>query len=295
MIIDGKQLSETILSHLKKEIAEGKKKGWKAPCLVIFTVTPTEETKSYLRSKKKQAEAIGAEVRVVTYKELPRYIEFANHVTSEAQNSGVTGVIIQHPLPASLATVSLLDYIPAEKEIEGFKKKPLFEHPIGLAILTMLKAVFSPEDMNDPETALVRLDKDAVFLKSIFKRKRVVLIGKGPTGGGPIGNTLARAKINYINLNSKTPTGDEFISQADVIISAVGKTIIEPALLDRNVVLISVGMHKEDGRWVGDYDDEKIKDSVFAYSPTPGGVGPLNVSYLFANLVDSWKMQNASK
>lgn len=295
MIIDGKQLSETILNHLKQEVTEGTKKGWEKPSLVIFTVTPTEETKSYLRSKKKQAEAIGAEVRVITYKELPRYIEFANHVTEEAQNPKTTGVIIQHPLPASLATVSLLDYIPAVKEIEGFKKKSLFEHPIGLAVLTMLKRVFSPEDMTKPESALLNLEKDGVFLKNIFKRKRVVLIGKGATGGGPIGNTLTRAKINYINLNSKTPTGDEFISQAHVIISAVGKTVIDPAMLQRDVVLISVGLHREDGKWMGDYDDEKVKDGVFAYSPTPGGVGPLNVAYLFSNLVESWKMQQASK
>ena len=292
MIIDSKKLANVILTHLKTDIKDGIAHGWEKPQLVIFTVEPTAEVKAYIRSKEIQAKKIGAKVKVITYKKEPRYIDFANRVSKEAQKPENHGVIIQLPLPASLSTISLLDYIPLEKEIEGFKKKAPFEHPIGLAVLTLLKSVFSPDDMEEASSVIVNPERDGSFFKNIFKRKRVVVLGRGKTGGEPIGNTLTKTKINYINLNSQTATGDTFIKQAHVIISAVGKTIIDPATVKQDAVLISVGLHKEDGKWVGDYDEDAIKDIALAYSPTPGGVGPLNVAYLLYNLVEAWKMQH---
>lgn len=292
MIIDGKKLSSVILTKLKEDIKEGKKHGWAKPKLVIFAVKPNKEIQAYIKSKQKKAELIGADVEVILYKKEPRYIDFANRVSEEAQKDSTHGIIIQHPLPASLSTVSLLDYVPLEKEIEGFKKKAPFEHPIGLAVLTMLKSVFSPDSMEDASSVIINIKKDLPMFKNVFKRKRVVLLGRGTTGGAPIGNTLSRAKINYINLNSTTPTGDSFIEQANVIISAVGKRIVDPKLIKKDVVLISVGLHKYKGKWIGDYDEDDIKDVALAYSPTPGGVGPLNVAYLLFNLVEAWKMQH---
>lgn len=292
MIIDGKGLSEIIAGHLKTEVKSGKAQGWSTPKLVIFTVLPTHETQAYLRNKTRFAEAIGAEVQVITYREAPRYIEFAQHVAEMAQDPATTGIIIQYPLPASLETVSLLDYIPVEKEIEGFKKKSPFMQPIGLAVLTMLKSVFSPEHMDSPKSVIIDMEKDTIFFRNVFKRKKTVLLGKGKTGGEPIGNTLSKAHINYINITTQSPAGDDFISQAHIIISAVGKNAVEPGLLKRGIVLISVGLHKENDTWVGDYDEEKIKDIAYAYSPTPGGVGPLNIAYLYYNLILAWKIQN---
>ncbi len=74
---------------------------------------------------------------------------------------------------------------------------------------------------------------------------------------------------------------------ADIIISAVGKVnIVKPETLKQNVILIGIGLHKEkNGRIMGDYDEEKIKDVASFYTPTPGGVGPVNVACLLKNLI----------
>jgi methylenetetrahydrofolate dehydrogenase (NADP+)/methenyltetrahydrofolate cyclohydrolase len=294
MIIDGRRLAETITTHLKQKVAQGIAKGWTPPRLTVFTVAPRPETLAYLRNKSRLAEEIGAKIHVVKYEECPRYITFARAVAEEALNPSTNGIIIQYPLPASLETISLLDYIPIEKEIEGFKKKSPFEPPIGLAVLTMIKSVFSPEDMSNPDVAIVQPQRDGLMLKNVLKRKKIVMLGKGKTGGEPIGNTLTRARINYINLTEQSEAGDAFISQANIIISAVGQNVVDPKLLKHDVVLIGVGLHKDGDRWIGDYDEEAIKDIASAYSPTPGGVGPLNVAYLMSNLVTAWEMQNTS-
>ncbi len=291
MILDGKELADVLVQHLKSEIETGVKNGWHKPKLVIFTVEPTEEINSFIRSKKALAEKAGADVEIISYDVAPRYIEFANRVAEVAHEEDTTGVIIQLPLPASLSTTTLLDYVPPLKEIEGFKKKPLFEHPIGLAVLCLIKKALSPDPMTDAASVTLS-EKDIVFFKNIMKRKKVVLLGRGRTGGEPIGNTLSRYKANYINIRKSTPDPDDFIKQASIIISAVGKNVINPEALRHDAVLIGVGIHKVNGMWKGDYDENVIKDRVLAYSPTPGGVGPLNVAYLLYNLVQAWKMQH---
>lgn len=291
MKINGKRLAATVLKQLKKDIRDGKKKGWEAPRLVIFTVKPSDESKAYIGIKKKSVETIGGDFMLIEYKKTPRFEDFANKVASLASDPRTTGIVIQHPLPASLSTLTILDYIPPLKEIEGFKKKPEFDQPIGLAVLTMVKSVFTPIDADDPASVIVDIHRDANFFKNIFKRKRVVLLGRGLTGGQPVGDALTKAKINYINLNSQTPATLSFMEQADVIISAVGKTVVDPAYIKDGAVLLSVGLHKEGSVWVGDYNEDMIKHKVLAYSPTPGGIGPLNVAYLLHNLVRAWKLQ----
>lgn len=291
MIIDGKQLSQQIISKLKKDIDTGINSGWKRPRLVIFTVQPTYEVESFIKSKQFMADKIGAEVKVISYKKAPRFEDFANKVAVVAQKTTTHGIIIQLPLPAALSTMTILDYIPTEKEIEGFKKKSPFEHPVGLAVLTLLKKVYASTDDDSAESIMIS-KKDIQLFKTVFKRKKVVLLGRGPTGGQPIGNTLTKHKVNYINLNSKTTTSDMFMEQADVIISAVGKDVVDPELVKDGAVLISVGTRKEGKKWHGDFDEKAIEQKALAYSPTPGGVGPLNVAYLFSNLIQAWTIQN---
>ncbi|OGK38985.1 hypothetical protein A3F34_02195 [Candidatus Roizmanbacteria bacterium RIFCSPHIGHO2_12_FULL_44_10] len=293
MKIDGKKLSQIILATLKKDVAVLRRKHkLAAPKLVIFSVNPSSATQSFMLNKKKAAQKIGAGFELIQYNKSLRFEEFANRVTSVAQDKNVSAIIIQYPLPASLDTVTLFDFISLEKEIEGFKKKSLFDEPIGLAVLTVLKQIYSPTSQQSTKNVFVDLKKDSAFFKQVFKRKKVVLLGRGKTGGRPIGEILSKVKINYININSETSATESFLNQADIIIAAVGKNVIPHDSIKDGVVLISVGMHKENGLWKGDFDEDKIKNKALAYTPTPGGIGPLNVAYLMSNLVKAWKLQH---
>jgi methylenetetrahydrofolate dehydrogenase (NADP+)/methenyltetrahydrofolate cyclohydrolase len=192
-------------------------------------------------------------------------------------------------LPSNLETDTVYNYIPDVKEIEGVKNKSPFFPPIGLAVLTVIKHIYQKGKVSP--SLFVDLDRDREFFKKTFKNKRVVLVGRGITGGRPIGKVLTEAKINYIGLSSKTPNPESYYKSADVIITAVGKKVLTPSMLKPGVVLINVGVRKEKGRLKGDYEESEIKNVASYYTPTPGGVGPIDVVYLYKNLVDSAKLQ----
>lgn len=194
MIIDGKALSNKILDYLKEEIELGVQKGTPRPRLVIFSVKPTPETESFMRNKKRAAQYIGAEFELELYPQNPRFEAFAKKISAVAHRPDVNGIIIQEPLPSSLTTVTIFDYIPVEKEIEGFKKKSPFDSPIGLAVLTALKQAYGQGDMSHIENVLIDMPRDIIFFKNVTKRKKVVLLGRGKTGGAPIGELLRKLK-----------------------------------------------------------------------------------------------------
>jgi methylenetetrahydrofolate dehydrogenase (NADP+)/methenyltetrahydrofolate cyclohydrolase len=102
---------------------------------------------------------------------------------------------------------------------------------------------------------------------------------------------LKKMNITPSIIDSKTPNPKTITKKADIIISAVGKAnIVKPEMIKKGVILIGVGLHKEeDGKLHGDYDEEKIKNIVSFYAPTPGGVGPVNVAMLLKNLIQDVK------
>ena len=135
------------------------------------------------------------------------------------------------------------------------------------------------------------MEKDCSLFKSLLKHKKIVLIGRGITGGLPIGKTLSHFKINYLNTNSQTHEPDQYYKEADIIVSATGKKTINPENIKPGVVLITAGLRRIDGKLKGDYNEDEIKSIASAYTPTPGGIGPLDVLYLYKNLIDATRMQ----
>ena len=286
MKINGKKIAEVILKTLKKEVKKLKKK----PQLAVFLVGQNEENLSFVKMKEKATKKIGGKFQLYHFKKTPPFETFVNCLKTAGKDSNITGIVIQKPLPASLNTESLFDYIPAQKEIEGQKKKSYFYPPLGLAVLTILKYIFFPSKKKSIKELLVT-KKDKLAFKNIFKRKKVVLIGRGETGGKPIGKTLSEFKINYLNIHSQTPSPEIFYQEAEIIISAVGKKVLNKNMIKPGTILINVGLRKENGVWKGDYDDEEIKNIASFYTPTPGGIGPLDIAYLMNNLVEATKNQ----
>ncbi|KKQ24773.1 MAG: Bifunctional protein FolD [Candidatus Roizmanbacteria bacterium GW2011_GWC2_37_13] len=286
MLIDGKKISLFLGKQVKKEV---KKLIKNRPLLTVFLIGDASDQISFVKIKSNVAKKLGIEYNLIHLKNVPNFISFANRIKEEVNNSKVTGIIIQQPLPAQLSTESIYDYIPQKKEIEGHRKKFIFYPPIGLAVLTIIKYIFSGKKID--KRLLVNLNKDRHFFKKILKNKKIVLVGRGATGGKPIGHILQETKINYINVNSQTINPEEYFKSADIIITAVGKKIIDPSMLKPGVILINAGLRKENGKLRGDYEEKEIKNIASYYTPTPGGVGPIDVIYLYKNLVDAAKLQ----
>lgn len=287
MKIDGAKIASYLQSLLKKEVLKLKNK--KRPHLVVFLAREDSDQLSFVKIKSRLAKEIGVGFELINSKTTPSFQKFASKIKEKSMDENTTGTIIQQPLPQELSTDSIYNYIPELKEIEGMKKKSPFFAPIGMAVLTMIKYIYGKNKLT-PDL-FVDIGRDRNLFKKLFKNKRVVLVGRGVTGGRPIGKMLTEVKINYISLNSQTPNPESYFQNADLIITAVGRKVIEPSMLKPGVVLINVGMRKEHGRLKGDYDESEIKDIASTYTPTPGGMGPIDVVYLYKNLIDATKLQ----
>lgn len=285
MLIDGKKIANYLLALLKKE----RKKIKKTIGLTVFLVGNAPEQLSFVKIKSAMAKSLNVNFKLIQLKTTPNFIDFANLLKKEVSDENVTGIIIQQPLPAQLSTNSIYDYIPLVKEIEGHKKKSEFIFPLGLAVMTIIKYIFDGKRKMD--SLFVDLKRDRLLFKKLLKSKKIVVVGRGITGGQPIGKTLGDLNINYININSTTINPESYYISADLIITAVGKKVIEPVMLKPGVVLINTGVRKENGKLKGDYEEKDIKDIASFYTPTPGGSGPIDVVYLYKNLIEAAKMQ----
>lgn len=292
MKIPGAEIAREIETLLAKEVAALKKKGI-VPHLTTILVGESSAQESFVRIKKQVATRLGIKFDFIHLKRTPTFEKFANLLKDTSQDPKVTGIIVQQPLPSDLGTDTIYKYIPREKEIEHHRNKSPYAPPLGLAVLTSLKFVF--QDGKISPKLLVDLKQDVSFFKPLLRNKKIVLIGRGITGGQPIGRGLSMFKINYLNTSSQTFDSDQYYKEADIIISAVGKKVINPANIKPGAILITAGVRREQGKLRGDYDEKEIDPIASYYTPTPGGVGPLDVLYLYKNLIDAAKLQHPPK
>lgn len=283
---------EDIASVLKKyiisEVKILKKKKIK-PQLATVLVGDSKDQLSFVASKKKIGISLGIGFNFIYYQDPPTFMKFIKRIKTLSESSENTAVIIQQPLPSKLYTETLYDFVSLDKEIESHKNKSTFIPPIGQAVLTALKYALIQKKVS--KNLIIDEKKDIATFKQALKHKKVLLLGRGMTGGHPIGNTLSKFKINYININSETPNADQYLKDSDIIVTAVGKKVIAPENLKKGVILINVGLRRERGKLKGDYDESEIKDIASFYTTTPKGLGPIDVLYLYKNLVEAARMQ----
>lgn len=282
------QIVQFIKTDLAKQVRQLKRKGSK-PKLVTILIGESAEQESFVAIKRKVAKEIGINFEFVHLKKCPTFLEFVSLIKEKSRDPKTTGIIIQQPLPSHLHSDTVYNFIPVEKEIESHRNKSPFLPPLGLAVLTVLKFVFQKKALSSD--LYPDLEKDKQFFKSLLKHKKVVLAGRGMTGGQPIGKALSLFKINYINVNRQTNNSAQYYKEADIIITAAGQKIIEPSYLKPGVILINVGLHKKNNKIRGDYYEEEISSIASYYTPTPKGTGPIDVLYLYKNLIDAASLQ----
>lgn len=289
MKVPGNDIAEVLQQQLKNEVKLLFAKGIPVKLTTILVGESAEQV-SFVNSKRKIAEKLGITFEFDHLNRAPSYEKLMQSIKKHSMDKETTGIVIQQPLPPHLQTNSIYNCIHVMKEIEGHKNKSPFLPPIGLAVLTVLKYIYFGQN---PETSVMHNPmEDIIPLKKELKHKKIVIVGRGITGGAPIGKTFSTMKINFISVNSKTIESSQYYKQANIIITATGKKIIQPEHLKENVVLLNVGLRKEGNLLRGDYEEKEISSVASYYSPTPGGIGPIDVLYLYKNLIDACKLQN---
>lgn len=288
MKIPCSELATSIKQDLKKKVADLKQQGV-TPKLVAILVGTEAEQLSFVAIKKKVARELGVVFEFVHIHAAPSFLEFAAMLREYSHRPDTTGVIIQLPLPARLQSDTLYNYIPAVKDIEGHRQKSPHLPPLGLAVVHLLKFIARPTPSASLGYPLIAEDKQ--LFKQELKHKRIVLVGRGVTGGSAISKALQSFRINFINVNSGTFDPEQYYREADIIITSVGKKVLDSSMLKKGVVLINTGLRKVAEKLKGDYDEEEVKHIAHWYTQTPNGTGPLDVLYLYKNLIDAAYLQ----
>lgn len=272
MKIDGRAITSVILSKLKKKVAKLKEKNI-TPTMAIILMGENEASAIYVKQKGIKAKEIGAQVNLFHFKQDATNEKIERLIKRLDKNPKIHGIILQRPAPKNINANALTELIHPTKEVDGFGSSSKYPVPVAQAVLLMLKNAFG------------QLDKKTSF-SDWLKSKRVVVIGKGETAGRPIIELLSKKGTSLIIVDSHTKNRDKLIKNSDIVVSAVGKAILKSKDVKNGVILIGVGLYiDKQGKLRGDYEDEDMDRVAHYYSPTPGGVGPVNVACLMQNLV----------
>ncbi len=281
MKIDGVALAGSIYKELTPQVAALKTKGI-VPALGVILVGDNPNSILFIKQKQKAAERIGAKLILKQFPPNLRPEILQSTIQQFNNDSFIHGIIVQRPLPPELGDMSkILDTISPMKDVDGFLPNSPFVPPVAQAVLAILNVVFEHEKPNITETSF----------NSWLEDQCSVVIGRGETAGRPIAKVLAERGCTISIIHSKTPNPKEITRRATIIVSCVGKErVVTPDMVTSKAILIGVGMHTNpSGKLAGDFDEEEMKNAVTYYTPTPGGVGPINVAHLMKNLIDACK------
>ena len=266
-IIDGKALATEIRADLKAKIEKSERK----PGLAVVIVGDDAASRIYVRNKIKACGELG--IRSYSY-ELPSDVaqeEVEALLDKLALDKEVDGILLQLPLPKHLNTEAVTAHIPFEKDVDGFSAQ-------NLGLLMQNKQLVSA---CTPSGVIKLLENEGIELAG----KHAVIIGRSETVGKPMAMLLLNANATVTVCHSKTKNLLQVCSQADILISAVGRAnFVTDDMVKDGAVVIDVGINRDDnGKLCGDVDFEKVKEKASCITPVPGGVGPMTITMLMYN------------
>ena len=307
MKIDGRRLADEILNRLFHEVLQLKQKGIN-PQLAVVLVGDNPNSLAYIRQKRKAADNVGIKFHFEHFVEPPGREEVIRKIKQLAQDPNIHGLIVQRPVPETLNTQELTELVPIKKDVDGFLSRSPFFPPVGMAVIKLLceayssrkevKAIESRSSSNNNsvlDSSLSRAkskDSNNKFSQfapefiSWLNSKNIVILGRGETAGKPIAATFLGCGIMFNVIHSQTADKVILMKHADIIVSCVGKAnIVKAGNIKKGAIVIGIGLHFEEGKLKGDFEEAEIENSAAFYSPTPRGSGPVNVASLMENVV----------
>jgi len=286
-ILDGRKLAQEIELILQQTIESGLEFAKRPPGLAVLRVGSDPASGVYVNYKEKACERIGVRSFAKHLKEDISQEELVEIIQSLNQEKNVDGILLQLPLPAHLDEASLLSSIDPDKDADGL-------HPLNLGRL--IKGEKGPRSCT-PAGVMALLNRNNVEIEG----KRAVVVGRSILVGKPMALMLEAANATVTVAHSRTKDLPSLTREADLLVVAAGKPhLIGKNHVSENSVVIDVGIHRlpldqekleqsKKTKLCGDVKTFEIEDKVAAYSPVPGGVGPMTVTMLLANTVDRWQ------
>lgn len=273
-IIDGKHVSDLIRDELKDEIAKINEQG-DIIRLAVIIVGKDPASEIYVRNKIKACEYVGIESLCYTFPENVSEEEILSLIDKLNNDESVYGILVQLPLPNHLNKERILNKINVCKDVDGFSAYQAGRLFLGENALVSC----TPKGIIE---LLHRYNIDLVG-------KNAVVIGRSNIVGKPTAMLLMQNNATVTVCHSRTTNLAEYTKKADVIVLAVGKPqFLTSDMIKDGVVVIDAGINRVNGKLCGDSDFEAIKDKCSFITPVPGGVGPMTVTMLLKNTLQSY-------
>ncbi|MCU5225753.1 bifunctional methylenetetrahydrofolate dehydrogenase/methenyltetrahydrofolate cyclohydrolase FolD [Bacillus tropicus] len=276
VIIKGNEVAEKKRAQLTEEVVKLKEQGI-VPGLAVILVGEDPASRSYVKGKEKGCEQVGI------YSEL---IEFPETITEERLlaeidrlngDDRINGILVQLPLPKHIEEKAIIERISPEKDVDGF-------HPISVGRMMTGQDTFLPCTPH----GIVELVKETNL---DISGKHVVVIGRSNIVGKPVGQLFLNENATVTYCHSKTQNMKELTKLADILIVAVGRPkMVTADYMKEGAVVIDVGVNRlETGKLCGDVDFDNVLDVAGYITPVPKGVGPMTITMLLHNTVESAK------
>ncbi|MFK7930166.1 MAG: bifunctional methylenetetrahydrofolate dehydrogenase/methenyltetrahydrofolate cyclohydrolase FolD [Myxococcota bacterium] len=265
--LDGRALSKRLNKDLKRRAAALSRR----PGLAVILVGADPASQVYVGRKGVVAGRIGFEHRQIDLPAETAQHELEARVDALAQDPDIDGILVQMPLPKGLDATSVMDRIPASKDVDGFT-------PPNTGLLSQRRAHL----VACTPLGVMRLLEDAEVELS---GKLAVVIGRSNIVGRPMAMLLEQAHCTVTVCHSRTPNTEEHVRRADVVVAAVGwPELVRGDWIKPGAAVVDVGMNRlEDGRLVGDVAFDEANDVAGCLTPVPGGVGPMTIAMLMEN------------
>jgi len=286
-IIDGKQTAAEMREEMKTELAALKEQHNLVPGLAVVLVGEDPASQVYVRNKKKTCDELGIlslEHRLPADTPEQDLLDLVDELNGDDR---VHGILVQLPLPDHIDETKILLAIRPDKDVDGF-------HPVNVGKMLIGEPAFLPCTPHGVQVLLVRSGVDP-------SGKHVVIVGRSNIVGKPVAAILMQKKdganATVTVCHSRTKDLAEVTRQGDILVAAIGRPqmvtadMVKPgaAVIDVGVNRIEDSSRKSGYRLVGDVDFEAVKEVAGYITPVPGGVGPMTITMLMANTIESAK------
>jgi len=271
LVLDGKLLATKIEADLAARVTTLKARSGRTPILATILVGNDPASATYVKMKGNACQRVGMGSLKLELPSQTTTEELLAEINRLNSNPDVHGILLQHPVPAQIDERACFDAIALGKDVDGvtclgFGRMSMGEPAYGSAtpagIMTLLKAHEIP-----------------------LAGRHAVVVGRSPILGKPMAMMLLGVDCTVTVCHSRTRNLPDFIRQADIVIGAVGKPeFIRGDWIKEGAVVVDAGYHPGG---VGDIEAATIKGRASAYTPVPGGVGPMTIATLIAQTVEA--------
>jgi len=273
-IIDGNALSALLRQQVSDRVNALQSRGIK-PGLAVILIGDNQASQVYVRNKVKACEQTGIHSVLEKHDAALSEADLLARVHALNHDDSIHGILVQLPLPAHIDAQKVIEAIAPEKDVDGF-------HVASAGALMTGLPGFWP---CTPHGCMKMLEHIGYSLRG----KHAVVIGRSNIVGKPMAMMLLQQNATVTICHSATPDLKAHTLQADIIVAAVGKrNVLTADMVKPGAVVLDVGMNRDDqGKLCGDVDFAGVSQVASYITPVPGGVGPMTITMLLVNTLES--------